>query len=109
MTEKGRPSGDADGLFCCLGSGRRVRWTRQRKKEATFDPRSASGAGKLRTIESWRRTSWWRWGGTGRARIGSRPAPRSEEHTSELQSLMRISYDVFCLKKKNIKRRDDSD
>src|SRR3546814_3023308 len=28
------------------------------------------------------------------------PANRSEEHTSELQSLMRISYDVFCLKKK---------
>src|SRR3546814_7574708 len=26
---------------------------------------------------------------------------RSEEHTSELQSLMRNSYDVFCLKKKN--------
>src|SRR3546814_4612412 len=26
---------------------------------------------------------------------------RSEEHTSELQSLMRISYDVFCLKQKN--------
>src|SRR3546814_10373349 len=26
---------------------------------------------------------------------------RSEEHTSELQSLMRISYSVFCLKKKN--------
>src|SRR3546814_5915670 len=30
-------------------------------------------------------------------------APRSEEHTSELQSLMRISYAVFCLKKKNNK------
>src|SRR3546814_2833630 len=28
-------------------------------------------------------------------------AARSEEHTSELQSLMRISYAVFCLKKKN--------
>src|SRR3546814_5582606 len=28
------------------------------------------------------------------------PAPRSEEHTSELQSLMRNSYAVFCLKKK---------
>src|SRR3546814_7441165 len=28
------------------------------------------------------------------------PVPRSEEHTSELQSLMRISYAVFCLKKK---------
>src|SRR3546814_6603038 len=30
------------------------------------------------------------------------PVTRSEEHTSELQSLMRISYAVFCLKKKNI-------
>src|SRR3546814_8876643 len=29
---------------------------------------------------------------------------RSEEHTSELQSLMRISYAVFCLKKKKIKQ-----
>src|SRR3546814_3101602 len=38
--------------------------------------------------------------------VGHRPSPamgfvdRSEEHTSELQSLMRISYAVFCLKKK---------
>src|SRR3546814_11445408 len=30
---------------------------------------------------------------------------RSEEHTSELQSLMRISYSVFCLKKKKKKRK----
>src|SRR3546814_1721524 len=30
---------------------------------------------------------------------------RSEEHTSELQSLMRISYAVFCLKKKNIRNK----
>src|SRR3546814_7637013 len=30
---------------------------------------------------------------------------RSEEHTSELQSLMRISYAVFCLKKKKITKR----
>src|SRR3546814_2362944 len=29
------------------------------------------------------------------------PPPRSEEHTSELQSLMRISYAVFCLKNKS--------
>src|SRR3546814_3225673 len=34
----------------------------------------------------------------GRRRRAS--MPRSEEHTSELQSLMRISYAVFCLKKK---------
>src|SRR3546814_2926080 len=33
-------------------------------------------------------------------RIWSPPGGRSEEHTSELQSLMRISYAVFCLKKK---------
>src|SRR3546814_7625081 len=31
---------------------------------------------------------------------------RSEEHTSELQSLMRISYAVFCLKKKKKKKAD---
>src|SRR3546814_6392487 len=31
-------------------------------------------------------------------------ARRSEEHTSELQSLMRISYDVFCLKNKKTQR-----
>src|SRR3546814_1899624 len=52
---------------------------------------------------------------TGRMKYGSRAVrswihsvhgarsvlhPRSEEHTSELQSLMRISYAVFCLKKK---------
>src|SRR3546814_8500159 len=61
-------------------------------------------------------------GAAGRARRATRPGPggglsmgywlaktehqmkrgwRSEEHTSELQSLMRISYAVFCLKKKN--------
>src|SRR3546814_9260363 len=33
------------------------------------------------------------------------PSRRSEEHTSELQSLMRISYAVFCLKKKTNKNK----
>src|SRR3546814_1358248 len=36
--------------------------------------------------------------------VGAGPS-RSEEHTSELQSLMRISYAVFCLKKKNNKHK----
>src|SRR3546814_10315857 len=36
------------------------------------------------------------------------PRPRSEEHTSELQSLMRISYAVFCLKKKKTKSQTNS-
>src|SRR3546814_10838775 len=34
-----------------------------------------------------------------------RQGRRSEEHTSELQSLMRISYAVFCLKKKKLKQQ----
>src|SRR3546814_3678815 len=40
-------------------------------------------------------------GGMTAATTGGITARRSEEHTSELQSLMRISYAVFCLKKKN--------
>src|SRR3546814_5186327 len=36
---------------------------------------------------------------------GGRSGTRSEEHTSELQSLMRISYAVFCLKKKKKTQR----
>src|SRR3546814_6190563 len=44
--------------------------------------------------------SGWRDVGCG-AKYGGRRGLRSEEHTSELQSLMRISYAVFCLKKKN--------
>src|SRR3546814_7826894 len=39
------------------------------------------------------------------AAIGGVPDGRSEEHTSELQSLMRISYAVFCLKKKKTSRQ----
>src|SRR3546814_3027457 len=44
-----------------------------------------------------RRPAWPREDG------GAFPRSRSEEHTSELQSLMRISYAVFCLKKKKNK------
>src|SRR3546814_16101935 len=43
--------------------------------------------------------------GDREGRAGRRStAARSEEHTSELQSLMRISYAVFCLKKKKSKK-----
>src|SRR3546814_5021727 len=40
-----------------------------------------------------------------RDQCNARRRARSEEHTSELQSLMRISYAVFCLKKKKITNR----
>src|SRR3546814_10186305 len=63
--------------------------------------------------------SWWgcsqrpvlinsmRWSPSNSAlQAGFGQTMRSEEHTSELQSLMRISYAVFCLKKKNIKHKN---
>src|SRR3546814_5231700 len=40
----------------------------------------------------------------GEIRLRAEKKERSEEHTSELQSLMRISYAVFCLKKKTINK-----
>src|SRR3546814_7270788 len=43
--------------------------------------------------------------GAGRAHMGDKEF-RSEEHTSELQSLMRISYAVFCLKKKKQQKKE---
>src|SRR3546814_19971965 len=68
---------------------RRSRWTQR-------------GDGRRRRPSSlWPRRSWRP--PLGRPCRRSRPPcrhPRSEEHTSELQSLMRISYAVFCLKKK---------
>src|SRR3546814_9889529 len=42
------------------------------------------------------------------ALVAKAAAERSEEHTSELQSLMRISYAVFCLKKKNTQYKQPS-
>src|SRR3546814_1535203 len=68
---------------------------RVRSGRVTGHARSAAGAPRHRG---------------GRGGVGQRAPPagasggggaRSEEHTSELQSLMRISYAVFCLKKKN--------
>src|SRR3546814_6358783 len=66
-------------------------------------------------LAAWARRGWMSCAGTcrcgratrctarpaSRANARARPSPRSEEHTSELQSLMRISYAVFCLKKKH--------
>src|SRR3546814_4581543 len=60
--------------------------------------------GKTSTVEMTRQL--WRMAGFHAASLGtlgittSNDSARSEEHTSELQSLMRISYAVFCLKKK---------
>src|SRR3546814_4936940 len=77
---------------------------RGRRSTATFaslessDPPSLSV--RLRSasppVRTWRGPS-----AVGLTTLYQWPLARSEEHTSELQSLMRISYAVFCLKKKN--------
>src|SRR3546814_2325894 len=62
-------------------------------------PDIAAGLGIAREIERRERVAVDRLGSVD-LEIGGQTG-RSEEHTSELQSLMRISYAVFCLKKKN--------
>src|SRR3546814_9724892 len=47
-------------------------------------------------------------GTTAERTIAHSQRPRSEEHTSELQSLMRITYAVFCLKKKKIRKKNQT-
>src|SRR3546814_8067853 len=69
---------------------RRRRVRRHRRRRCAEGP----APGRLRGAEGRRRRQPY--GGAGGG------ADRSEEHTSELQSLMRISYAVFCLKKKNL-------
>src|SRR3546814_9148496 len=51
---------------------------------------------RMRCVEGWSMVIPW---------LGVPLGERSEEHTSELQSLMRISYAVFCLKKTKINLR----
>src|SRR3546814_2680492 len=60
----------------------------QEVAERIVAPVAAAAYGRLSVLAQWRST----------ARIAMKV--RSEEHTSELQSLMRTSYAVFCLKKK---------
>src|SRR3546814_1992478 len=71
-----------------------------------FGPHFRAGLGRA-VVRDMARMHRWDWT-KGDSPSFDRPSPgteaveRSEEHTSELQSLMRISYAVFCLKKKNI-------
>src|SRR3546814_6797224 len=56
---------------------------------------------RFNSVPIFENTSGLKASGPGTSRANE-PSRRSEEHTSELQSLMRISYAVFCLKKKTI-------
>src|SRR3546814_5614497 len=78
----------------------------QMEEVLDFTVRNAHGG--MVPLSAFARVEWVRgptqivgYNGYPSVRIGGQAA-RSEEHTSELQSLMRISYAVFCSKKKNI-------
>src|SRR3546814_5460246 len=65
--------------------------SRRRRATTRRDRRASALARKVRRST----------GSAGQTRTARIRKQRSEEHTSELQSLMHISYAVFCLKKKN--------
>src|SRR3546814_1252457 len=80
------------------------------------DQNGVTSANTIRIRSTARAPSTASSGCTPRARSSCIEAPmppkaisRSEEHTSELQSLMRISYAVFCLKKKNTEHTTHKD
>src|SRR3546814_1241147 len=81
-----------------------------------YAPSPATSIRSIRSMapSTWARRVWWAWRSSISspsacnvaaalfevASMRARALSRSEEHTSELQSLMRISYAVFCLQKK---------
>src|SRR3546814_1895295 len=70
--------------------------------ESTPEPASGvSGGGPVASVDALLSIQEVEDSATGRSRARARQWGGSEEHTSELQSLMRISYAVFCLQKKN--------
>src|SRR3546814_11623775 len=81
-------------FFCCLMIRRPPRSTRT---DTLFPYTTLFRSGGIRTHD--RLLTYTHFPGERLRPLGHR---RSEEHTSELQSLMRISYAVFCLKKKII-------
>src|SRR3546814_6173784 len=70
----------------------------QKKSAAPTPKPDATPCRRQRRPKSWRAASIAAWPSAMHA--ASAASGRSEEHTSELQSLMRNSYAVFCLKKK---------
>src|SRR3546814_3069092 len=89
-----KSSVEPTGVHCRRGSSRNT--------DLPDGKRSASGCGAIQPhISTLEGTRIWSFSRIRSARAHRSQLPqRSEEHTSELQSLMRISYAVFCLKKK---------
>src|SRR3546814_1049700 len=81
----------------CFGKSRALWHTRQ------IDSRTVEGTNKAYLEELVR--TYGEDSDIAKVRVLGQFPSRSEEHTSELQSLMRISYAVFCLKKKKNKKK----
>src|SRR3546814_7941787 len=98
--------------FCCPSRATMLRGQYAHNHRIQGNVLPTGGARKFRalghdrsTIATWLQAAGYRTGLLGKYMNDYRPeqgyVPRSEEHTSELQSLMRISYAVFCLKTKS--------
>src|SRR3546814_7986664 len=86
------------------GSGRRAMETAASAASHAVMRRDPGSRGRSGARPSGRHDGGWH--GPHKRRSARWRAGRSEEHTSELQSLMRISYAVFCLKKKKTRRKE---
>src|SRR3546814_8201051 len=91
------PDGDAPPFSLSVNPRRLLYAERRARRQATIHVQPAAAAG--------RRPAALRLGPAPprHAGRGAGAAMRSEEHTSEIQSLMRISYAAFCMKKQNKK------
>src|SRR3546814_6488199 len=85
------------GSICNSWGERSGGWPAMQGKTVVAPAAKSASINRLSPSISWARSTLPRLIVTRGSR---KPGRRSEEHTSELQSLMRISYAVFCLKKK---------
>src|SRR3546814_5552929 len=99
--EKNRCSSQGARQGRCDQGGARAQAQDREGREGPSDPRPDRGDPRHdqdRSVEE---------GGNAEGRSDDLRQPRSEEHTSELQSLMRSSYAVFCLKKKKKNKKKE--
>src|SRR3546814_16968427 len=95
-TEADTLFGDFDAAFASAPFKLDARYTTPDHSHAMMEPHASIASWDGDKLTLWTSNQMIAWS-TGDV------AKRSEEHTSELQSLMRISYAVFCLKKKKIR------
>src|SRR3546814_3770289 len=98
-TAAGRCPGNTGRRGGCPAADRLARRPRAGLSSVTATPRTRPNGDRMKSIAHLLLVSL----------LAFAPAMRSEEHTSELQSLMRISYAVFCLKKQKTSNTNQKD